>query len=105
MGDPPVAQPSTGEAPVGRPAASEAPLCAPAAGDPEAAQFWEACAEGRLEVRRCRACGARFLFPRALCPEGSSPEVEWLVASGRGTVYSSPWSGAPASPTSRSRTS
>jgi uncharacterized OB-fold protein len=58
------------------------------ADDPEATRFWEACAEGRLEVQRCRACGARFLFPRALCPECSSSELDWLVASGRGTLYS-----------------
>lgn len=70
------------------PAAGVAPMADSAADDPEAARFWEACAQGHLEIQRCRACGARFLFPRALCPDCSSSDLEWLVASGHGTVYS-----------------
>jgi uncharacterized OB-fold protein len=51
------------------------------------APFWAACAEGRLRLRACTACGARFTPTRAACGCGCT-RLEWVEASGRGTVFS-----------------
>ncbi len=55
--------------------------------DPEAAQYWAAMGEGRLLVQGCTRCGNRQLYPRQHCLTCRGP-VEWVEASGRGTVYS-----------------
>ena len=56
--------------------------------DEETRGFWEACARHELYVQRCRGCRTFRHPPRALCPACLSPDVEWVRASGRGTVYS-----------------
>ena len=55
--------------------------------DPESAPYWEAVNEGRLVVQRCTRCGNHQLYPRPHCIRCRGP-VEWVEASGRGTVYS-----------------
>ncbi|MGW1374835.1 Zn-ribbon domain-containing OB-fold protein [Streptomyces sp. NPDC002446] len=54
--------------------------------------YWEAAAQGRLLLRRCRAagCGAAHHYPREFCPYCWSEEVGWEPASGRATLYT--WS-------------
>lgn len=54
----------------------------------EAQPFWDAAAEGRLLLPRCTACGVFIWYPRDWCPECLSREIEWIEASGRGTIYS-----------------
>lgn len=56
--------------------------------DEETRGFWEACARHELYVQRCRGCETFRHPPRALCPACLSSTVEWVRASGRGTVYS-----------------
>lgn len=53
----------------------------------ETAPFWEAAAEGRWVLPRCRRCGGWIWYPRRFCPDCASRDVEWVEASGRGTVY------------------
>ena len=55
--------------------------------DPETEPYWRAAHEGRLLVQRCRSCGNHQLYPRWRCLRCRG-EVEWVDASGRGTVYS-----------------
>ena len=55
---------------------------------PEVKPFWDATAEGRLVLPKCTECGTFIWFPRPFCPECASTSVEWVQASGRGTVYS-----------------
>ncbi|GHD13895.1 DNA-binding protein [Streptomyces violarus] len=52
--------------------------------------YWEAAAEGRLLIRRCRACGRAHHYPREFCPRCWSEDVTWEAASGRATLYT--WS-------------
>ncbi|WP_042376816.1 Zn-ribbon domain-containing OB-fold protein [Streptacidiphilus melanogenes] len=52
--------------------------------------YWDAAAEGRLLLRRCRACGAAHHYPRGFCPRCWSEDVSWEQASGRATLYT--WS-------------
>ena len=55
--------------------------------DPDSAPYWTAAHEGRLVVQRCSSCGAHQLYGRDRCLVCRGP-VEWVPASGRGTVYS-----------------
>ncbi|GAP48864.1 Zn-ribbon domain-containing OB-fold protein [Streptomyces azureus] len=52
--------------------------------------YWEAAAQGRLLIRRCRACGRAHHYPREFCPRCWSEDVAWEPASGRATLYT--WS-------------
>ena len=54
----------------------------------EDAPFWEAADAGRLVLPRCRSCATFIWYPRAFCPACHTSGVEWVPASGRGTVYS-----------------
>ena len=42
--------------------------------------------EGRFMLQRCRETGAYVFYPR-LMPPGGAGTLEWVEASGRGTVY------------------
>jgi uncharacterized OB-fold protein len=55
---------------------------------PDTQPFWEAAAAGRFVLARCTSCGGFIWYPRSWCPACSSDGVEWVEASGRGTVYS-----------------
>jgi uncharacterized OB-fold protein len=55
---------------------------------PETKPFWDATAEGRLVLPRCRPCGTVIWYPRAICPACHAMDVEWIDATGRGTIYS-----------------
>ena len=55
--------------------------------DADSAPYWAAAHDGRLLVQRCTACGHTQLYPRDRCLVCRGP-VEWVEASGRGTVYS-----------------
>lgn len=49
--------------------------------------FWEGCGRGELVLQRCRSCGTTQHKPRAVCATCLSDEIEHVVASGRGRVY------------------
>lgn len=50
--------------------------------------FWDAAREHRLLVQRSRNTGRRVFYPRIVSPFGPDDELDWVEASGRGTVYS-----------------
>lgn len=55
--------------------------------NPETEAFWKAAEENRLLIGRCLTTGRAFFYPRALSPFTLSNQVEWVEASGRGTIY------------------
>lgn len=55
---------------------------------PETEEYWSAATDGKLLVRECRACSLVFHYPRALCPDCFSENVDWRESTGQGTVYS-----------------
>ena len=68
---------------------SERELPAPAPYvQPEVKVFWDATATGHLLLPRCTACDDVIWYPRPYCPTCGSLDIEWIEASGRGTVYS-----------------
>ena len=50
--------------------------------------FWDAAREEKLIVQRCQDCDMHIFYPRIACPHCFSDKVEWVQASGKGTVYS-----------------
>jgi uncharacterized protein len=58
------------------------------AADPTTEPFWQACAEGRLIVQRCTACGAHQFYPRPFCLACESTTLGWVECQGTGTIYS-----------------
>jgi uncharacterized OB-fold protein len=56
--------------------------------DEETRGYWEALARRELYFQRCRDCGTKRFYPRAVCPVCLSSATTWVRASGRGTVYS-----------------
>ncbi len=55
---------------------------------PEAREFFEGAQQGELRIQRCRECGLHQHYPRVLCSHCGSELLEWVTASGRGTVHS-----------------
>jgi hypothetical protein len=57
-------------------------------GGPETKAFWDAASEGKLLIKRCKACGEPHYFPRALCPFCFSDQTVWEESAGEGEIYS-----------------
>jgi hypothetical protein len=55
--------------------------------DHDSAPYWSAAHDRRLVVQQCVTCGARQLYARDRCLRCRG-QVEWVEATGRGTVYS-----------------
>jgi uncharacterized protein len=53
----------------------------------ETQAFWGACAQGKLMIGKCNACGKPHYYPRALCPFCFSDRTELQQASGNGVIY------------------
>jgi uncharacterized OB-fold protein len=54
----------------------------------DTAYFWEGAQSGELRIQTCRACGALRHPPGPSCPECGALDRGYVVASGRGTVFS-----------------
>ncbi|MBS3758459.1 MAG: Zn-ribbon domain-containing OB-fold protein [Desulfobacterales bacterium] len=50
--------------------------------------FWQGCRQHLLKIQKCKNCGLLRWPPAFICPACLSSEVEWVVAKGRGRVYS-----------------
>lgn len=51
-------------------------------------QYLDRLAAGRFEIQQCAACRRHVFYPRVLCPHCGAGRLDWVAASGRGTVYS-----------------
>lgn len=49
--------------------------------------YWDAAKEGRLTIQRCTACGEPQFYPRGFCVSCLSDDLEWIEASGHGSIY------------------
>ena len=49
--------------------------------------YWDAAREGRLVVHRCRECSSNKYPPDLVCNSCQSENLDFVEASGRGTVY------------------
>jgi uncharacterized OB-fold protein len=55
-------------------------------GGPEA-QWRAFLAEGRFMIQRSRSTGRYVFYPRVMAPGTGETDLEWVPASGKGTVY------------------
>jgi uncharacterized OB-fold protein len=50
--------------------------------------FWEGCRNGKLLLQQCSECHHYQFYPRLYCMHCNSDILQWVEASGRGTIYS-----------------
>ncbi|HVU66297.1 MAG TPA: Zn-ribbon domain-containing OB-fold protein [Ktedonobacteraceae bacterium] len=56
--------------------------------DSDSRPYWEGLKQGELRIQRCDSCSQAVFYPRAICPHCHSDQLSWIVASGKGTIYS-----------------
>jgi len=61
------------------------PIPAPAVSI-ETQPFWDAAAQGRFLIKRCKECGQAHWYPRAYCPFDGG-ETVWAESPGEGVIY------------------
>jgi uncharacterized OB-fold protein len=49
--------------------------------------FWEGTKQGKLMLPRCMNCNRVHWYPRLICPHCHSMELDWIEASGEGTLH------------------
>ncbi|WP_220198250.1 Zn-ribbon domain-containing OB-fold protein [Ktedonospora formicarum] len=55
--------------------------------DSDSRPYWEGLAQGELRIQRCSSCSKAVFYPRSICPHCFSDQLTWMVASGKGTIY------------------
>jgi uncharacterized OB-fold protein len=55
---------------------------------PEDREFWKGAHRGELRIQHCTTCGKHQHFARMLCSHCGAETLEWITASGAGTIYS-----------------
>ena len=53
-----------------------------------ASPFWRSVDRRAMELPYCKSCGRFHFYPRPVCPECWSDDLDWRPVSGRGTVWS-----------------
>jgi uncharacterized OB-fold protein len=49
--------------------------------------FWDGTREEKLLIQKCSDCEQYIFYPRMACPHCFSENIEWVEASGKGTIY------------------
>ena len=55
--------------------------------DSSIAPFWDGTRDQKLLLPRCAHCDELFWYPRPTCPRCLRAELDWVEASGTGTVH------------------
>ncbi|GHO87465.1 Zn-ribbon domain-containing OB-fold protein [Dictyobacter formicarum] len=56
--------------------------------DSDSRPYWDGLAQGELRIQRCASCSKAVFYPRSLCPHCHAATLNWIVATGRGSIYS-----------------
>lgn len=48
--------------------------------------FWDGCKENKLLYQHCKDCDEVIFFPKYLCPNCMSHNLEWLESKGKGRI-------------------
>ncbi|MGQ0826735.1 MAG: Zn-ribbon domain-containing OB-fold protein [Actinomycetota bacterium] len=51
-------------------------------------EFWAGARRGELRIQRCTTCGMHQHYARMLCSHCGKQTLEWVTATGLGTIYS-----------------
>lgn len=60
--------------------------------------FWDGCNRHEFLFQRCKACGQSQYYPRYLCRDCQSTDLEWEKALGTGIIFSVTMVRRPTSP-------
>ncbi|MGH7772107.1 MAG: Zn-ribbon domain-containing OB-fold protein [Candidatus Binatia bacterium] len=60
--------------------------------------YWKGAAAGKLLLQKCKTCGKLQFFPRVVCVDCFSSDIDWVQASGTGKVHSFTWVRVPRNP-------
>ena len=60
--------------------------------------YWKGAAAGKLLLQKCKACGKLQFFPRVVCVDCFSGDIEWIEAKGTGKVHTFSWVRVPRNP-------
>jgi len=60
--------------------------------------YWRGASAGKLLLQKCKACGKLQFFPRIVCVECFSGDIDWVEAAGTGKVHSFTWVRVPRNP-------
>jgi uncharacterized OB-fold protein len=55
---------------------------------PDAEEFFAGTVRSELRIQHCTTCDKHQHYPRVLCHHCGAETLEWVTASGRGTIYS-----------------
>lgn len=66
--------------------------------DNDSKVFWEACNNEQFMIQQCMDCSKMIFYPRIICPNCISDQMEWKQASGKGRIYSFTIARRPAAP-------
>ena len=56
--------------------------------DRDSKPFWDSLQERNMRLQRCAECGKIRHYPRPVCVDCYSMEVDWVLASGKGKIHS-----------------
>lgn len=54
----------------------------------ETKRYWEGCQKREILIQHCTDCGKYQFYPRPICMNCMSENIEWKQASGKGKVLS-----------------
>ena len=53
----------------------------------ETKPYWDSCRRGQLLIQKCDSCGEYQFYPRGICANCWSNDIQWITSSGKGTVW------------------
>ena len=53
----------------------------------ETKPYWDSCRRGQLVIQKCDSCGKYQFYPRGICANCWSNDIQWHKAAGNGTVW------------------
>jgi uncharacterized OB-fold protein len=63
--------------------------------------YWQGAAAGKLLIQKCKDCGKLQFYPRPVCIDCFSGNLDWVEASGKGEIHSFTWVRVPRNPAFR----
>jgi uncharacterized OB-fold protein len=60
--------------------------------------YWKGAAAGKLLIQKCKECGKLQMFPRVVCVDCFSGDIEWIPAKGTGKINTFSWVRVPRNP-------
>ena len=53
----------------------------------ETKPYWDSCKRGDLVIQKCDDCGEYQFYPRGICSNCLSNNIQWVKSTGKGTVW------------------